>query len=107
VPDPSEPTGDASWLEWRRVLFADIRRIGEDVRSLDRELRDVASDVKLLKAALVDVNELEARVAVVEARLAAGVQRNEDRKWLIGLAVLVVASILFPSLRVVLFGGSG
>lgn len=98
---------DGSWGEWRRLVLGDIRRIGADVRALDRELREVASDVKILKREATDAQALEDRVVVLEAALSAGATRNEDRKWLIGLAVLVVASILFPSLRVLLFGGGG
>jgi hypothetical protein len=91
--------GDGSWAEWRRAVLGDLRRLTDDMRVLHVEVRGLA------RAA--DVEELERRIVMIEAQLSAGSQKNEDRKWLIGLAVLVVASILFPSLRVVLFGGGG
>lgn len=82
-------------------MLGDLRRLTEDVRELSRDVRDLARNA--------DVEELEKRIVMIEATLTAqgnvGNQKNEDRKWLIGLAVLVVASIIFPSLRVVLFGG--
>lgn len=91
------------WPEWRRLVLGDLRRLTEDVRELGRDVRGLARNA--------DVEELEKRIVMIEATLTAqgnaGSQKNEDRKWLIGLAVLVVASILFPSLRVVLWGGGG
>jgi hypothetical protein len=90
---------DGAWPEWRRLVLSEQRRISDDLRTL-------ASEVRIL-ARHADVEDLEKRVGKIEARLSAGTEKNEDRKWLIGLAVLVVASILFPSLRVILFGGGG
>jgi hypothetical protein len=90
---------DGGWPEWRRLVLSEQKRISFDLRELANEVRNLARTT--------DVDELERRVDKIEARLSAGTEKNEDRKWLIGLAVLVVASILFPSLRVVLFGGGG
>lgn len=95
------------WNEWGRAVLGDIRRVGDDVRHVDREVRGLSIKVELLTASAAAVGELEARVGVLEARGEVAVQRTDDRRWLIGLAVLVVASIIFPSLRVLLFGGSG
>ena len=88
-----------SWAEWRRLVLSEQRRIGH-------ELREIAIDMRSL-AKHADVENLERRVLDIEARLAAGRERNDDRRWLIGIGVLVLASIFLPSLRVLLFGGSG
>lgn len=90
---------DGGWPEWRRLVLSEQKRLGQDMRDLIQEVRGLARNA--------DVEELERRIVMIEAKLLAGGQRNEDRKWLIGLAVLVVASIIFPSLRVVLWGGGG
>lgn len=96
---PELADDDGGWPEWRRLVLSEQRRIGHELRELGKEVRALAK--------ATDVEDLERRVGDIEAQLRAGSQKNEDRKWLIGLAVLVVASILFPSLRVVLFGGGG
>lgn len=90
---------DGSWPEWRRLVLSEQRRFGHELRELARDVRGLAKHA--------DVEEIEERLMLVEAQLRAGAQKNEDRKWLIGIGVLVVASIAFPSLRVLLFGGSG
>lgn len=90
--------GDGSWAEWRRAVLGEQRRFGRDLRDLSAKVGELAKHS--------DVEELERRIMLLEAWRATGSQRNEDRKWLIGLAVLVVASILMPNLRVLLFGGS-
>lgn len=88
-----------SWAEWRRLVLSEQRRVSHDIRELAVEVRGLAKHS--------DVEDLERRVGDIEAAIRAGAQKNEDRKWLIGLGVLVVASIAFPSLRVLLFGGGG
>lgn len=101
----ADPADEGNWNEWRRVVLGDIRRVGEDVRHLDREVRALATSVALLTARAGDVIALEARVAELEAQRDAGIGKNEDRKWLIGLAILVVASIVSPAVRALIFGG--
>lgn len=104
---PPDLAEDGNWNEWRRVVLSGINRIDGDLRQLDREMRTISTNVALLKQGETEIEELEERVLAMERIIELGGQRNEDRKWLIGMGVLVVASILFPSLRVILFGGSG
>ena len=101
----ADEPADGSWGEWRRLVLGEIRRLSDDMRQLDRDVRVVAEGVAVLKAAAIDAEELERRIARLEAQGNTTIQKNEDRKWLIGLAILVVASILLPSLRVLLGGG--
>lgn len=101
----ADEPADGSWGEWRRLVLGEIRRLSDDMRQLDRDVRLVAEGVAVLKANALDAAELEKRIAALEAAGSVTIQKNEDRKWLIGLAILVVASILLPSLRVLLGGG--
>lgn len=101
---PDEPQ-DGSWGEWRRLVLGDLRRLDDDMRDLARDVRTIAQGVAVLQAHAVDLDDLERRLAQLEATGVVTVQKNEDRKWLIGLAILVVASIILPSLRVLLGGG--
>lgn len=96
APDELDAGG---WPEWRRLVLSEQRRFGHDLHELTLEVRALAKHS--------DVEELERRVGKIEAELSAGEKKIDDRKWLIGIGILVVASIAFPSLRVLLFGGSG
>jgi hypothetical protein len=95
---------EGGWGEWGRLVLGELARLTTEVSRLDRDVRDVAQGVGILKANAVDAAEMERRIAALEAAGSITIQKNEDRKWLIGLAILVVASILLPSLRVVLGG---
>lgn len=80
------------WPEWRRSVLGDIRRFGEDVRTLTREVRNLA--------AAADVRDLEKRVTAAEAR----VDQLEDRidtyrKTIGAMALTLFATIGFPIAR--------
>lgn len=98
MPD-RDPIDDGGWPEWRRLVLSEQRRFGHELRELVTEVRQLAKHA--------DVEELERRVVLIEAKLLAGQEKGESNKWLIGVAILVVASIILPSVRVLLFGGSG
>jgi hypothetical protein len=101
MPEDGDDLADGSWGEWRRSVLGDLRRLG-------REMRDLAGEVRGLGRELRDDDaDLETRVASLEEWRKRGGERSEDRKWLIGLAIVVVVGVLAPALRVLIFGGGG
>lgn len=95
-----EDGGD--WPEWRRLVLGEQRRMGDDLRTLTREVRALA--------AAADVVALERRVTAAEQR----VDQLEDRidtyrKTIGAMALTIFATIGFPIARAWLTakGGGG
>lgn len=88
----ADEPNDGSWDQWRRLVLADLRRLGTDVRDLSVEVRTLAKTT--------EVSALEKRLLAVETQLDAAEDRiGTYRKTIIAVTLTLFASIGFPIVR--------
>lgn len=95
------------WDEYQLLVLGKLEDLGSHMQRLDADLRRQALDVELMKARTAAADDHERRIQRLEAANEAEVAIDTYRRWLIGLSVVVILSIIAPIVRALLSATGG
>jgi DNA repair exonuclease SbcCD ATPase subunit len=106
--------GNGGWAEYQRLVLAELERHNSIIENIGSKLESISLTLALLKEQndrqdkkieenTEQLEHLETRINTVFAGNAVDEAIKKYRKWLLGVGIMLVSSIVIPIIKILFF----